>query len=46
MRTFMRLAKCSLATAIAALAAIFVTGARAAESLRIEGGQIADAVPF
>ena len=45
MRTFMRLAKCSLATVVAALAAIFLTGARAAESLQIEGGQIADAAP-
>jgi para-nitrobenzyl esterase len=45
MRTFMRSAKCSLATVVAALAAIFLTGARAAESLQIEGGQIADAAP-
>jgi para-nitrobenzyl esterase len=41
--TFMRSAKCSLAAAVAALTAIFLTGARAAESLQIEGGQIADA---
>jgi para-nitrobenzyl esterase len=41
----MRSAKCSLATVVAALAAIFLTGARAAVSLQIEGGQIADAVP-
>jgi para-nitrobenzyl esterase len=45
MRTFMRSAKCSLAAAVAALAAIFLTGARAAESLQIEGGEIADAAP-
>ena len=45
MRTFMRSAKRSLAAAVAALAAIFLTGARAAESLQIEGGQIADAAP-
>src|SRR6516165_11650253 len=44
MRTFMRSAKRSLAAAVAALAAIFLTGARA-ESLQIEGGQIADAAP-
>jgi hypothetical protein len=44
MRTFMQSAKCSLATAVAALAAIFLTGARA-ESPQIEGGQIADAAP-
>ena len=31
------------AAAVAALAAIFLTGARAGESLQIEGGQIADA---
>ena len=41
----MRAAKYSLAAAVAALAAIFLTGARAAESLQIEGGQIADAAP-
>ena len=45
MRTFMRSAKSSLAAAVAALAAIFLTGARAAESLQIEGGQIADTAP-
>jgi Carboxylesterase family len=42
MRTFMPSAKGSRA---AAFAAIFLTGARAADSLRIEGGQIAGAVP-
>jgi hypothetical protein len=45
MRIFIRAAKYSLAAVIAALAAIFLTGARAAESLQIEGGQIADAAP-
>src|SRR5262245_45594779 len=45
MRIFIRAAKYSLAAAVAALAAIFLTGARAAESLQIEGGQIADAAP-
>ena len=45
MRMLMRSAKCSLTTAVAALATIFLTGAGAADSLRIEGGQIADAVP-
>jgi Carboxylesterase family len=45
MRPFMRSAKCSLAAAVAALGAIFLTGARAAESFQIEGGQIADAAP-
>jgi para-nitrobenzyl esterase len=45
MRAFMRSAKCSLATVVAALATIFLTGARAAEPLQIEGGQIADAAP-
>src|ERR1700745_4065063 len=43
--TFMRSAKCSLAAAVAPLTAIFLTGAPAAESLQIEGGQIADAAP-
>ena len=44
-RMFMRSAKCSLTTAVAALATIFLTGAGTAESLQIEGGQIADAAP-
>ena len=44
MRIFIRAAKYSLAAVVAALAAIFLTGARAAE-LQIEGGQIADAAP-
>jgi hypothetical protein len=37
MRIFIRTAKYSLAAAVAALAAIFLTGARAADSLQIEG---------
>ena len=41
----MRAAKYSLAAAVAAFPAIFLTGARAAESLQIEGGRIADAAP-
>jgi para-nitrobenzyl esterase len=45
MRTFMRSAKCSRAAVVAALAAMFLTGARAAGSLQVEGGQIADAAP-
>ena len=45
MRTFDAISKSSLAAAVAALAAIFLTGARAAESLQIEGGQIADTAP-
>src|SRR4029077_3011346 len=45
MRTFMRSAKGSRAAAVAAFTAMFLTGARAAESLQIEGGQIADAAP-
>ena len=45
MRIFIRAAKYSLAAVVAALAAIFLTGARAAASLQIEGGQIADAAP-
>src|SRR5215471_6014644 len=45
MRIFIRTAKYSLAAAVAALAAIFLTGARAAEALQVEGGQIANAAP-
>ena len=45
MRIFIRVAKYSLAAAVAALATIFLTGSRAAESLQIEGGRIADAPP-
>src|SRR6516162_10599128 len=45
MRIFIRGAKYSLAAAVAALAAIFLTGARAAVAFQIEGGQIADAAP-
>ncbi len=45
MRIFIRAAKYSLAAAVAALAAIFLTGARAAEALQVEGGQIANAAP-
>ena len=38
MRAFMRAAKYSFAAAVTAVAAIFLTGTRAAESVQIEGG--------